>query len=144
MATIKIKYRKSTVDGKEGTVYFKVIHNRVARQINTVYKLLPHEWDDANGKVFQDDAPASRKAYLEKISCGIIKDKLRLEQIVQQFDLSAKPYTADNVVTEFLHPSPQRDFILYAMAIHQRTQSRRKTGCAESCDCIAQFHKVSW
>lgn len=34
MATVKIKFRPSSVDGKEGTVYYQVIHVRVARQIS--------------------------------------------------------------------------------------------------------------
>mgnify|MGYP006918768983 CR=1 FL=1 len=41
MATVKIKFRSSSVDGREGTVYYQVIHKRVARQINTPYKLFP-------------------------------------------------------------------------------------------------------
>ena len=45
MATVKIKFRPSSVDGREGTVYYQVIHGRVARQINTSYKLFPAEWD---------------------------------------------------------------------------------------------------
>ena len=44
MATVKIKFRSSSVDGREGTVYYQVIHKRVARQINTPYKLFPAEW----------------------------------------------------------------------------------------------------
>ena len=31
MATVKIKFRPSSVDGREGTVYYQVIHGRVAR-----------------------------------------------------------------------------------------------------------------
>ena len=41
MATVKIKFRPSSVDGKEGTVYYQVIHVRVARQISTSYRLFP-------------------------------------------------------------------------------------------------------
>lgn len=40
MASVKVKFRPSTVNGKEGTLYYQVIHNRVVRQINTEYKLL--------------------------------------------------------------------------------------------------------
>ena len=29
MATVKIKFRPSSVDGREGTVYYQVIHGRV-------------------------------------------------------------------------------------------------------------------
>lgn len=39
MASIKIKFRPSTVDGKEGGLYFLIIQNRVIRQMNTDYKI---------------------------------------------------------------------------------------------------------
>ena len=40
MTSIKVKFRPSTVDGKEGGLYFQIIHNRVVRQLNTDYKVL--------------------------------------------------------------------------------------------------------
>lgn len=43
MASVKVKFRPSTVNGKEGTLYYQVIHNRVVRQINTEYKLFASE-----------------------------------------------------------------------------------------------------
>ena len=45
MTSIKVKFRPSTVDGKEGGLYFQIIHNRVIRQLNTDYKVLADEWD---------------------------------------------------------------------------------------------------
>ena len=39
MASVKVKFRPSTTTGKEGTIYYQVIHNRVVRQIYTDYKL---------------------------------------------------------------------------------------------------------
>ncbi|TGY05928.1 MULTISPECIES: hypothetical protein [Muribaculaceae] len=48
MATVKLKYRSSCVANKEGSLYYQVIHNRVARQINTLYRIMPHEWDSDN------------------------------------------------------------------------------------------------
>lgn len=48
MATVKLKYRSSYVANKEGSLYYQVIHNRVARQINTLYRIMPHEWDSDN------------------------------------------------------------------------------------------------
>ncbi|MEG1841846.1 MAG: site-specific integrase, partial [Alistipes sp.] len=44
MATVKTKFRASSVTTREGTLFFQVIHNRIARQINTGYKLYPSEW----------------------------------------------------------------------------------------------------
>lgn len=34
------------MEGREGTLYFQIIHGRVARQINTGYRLFPSEWDE--------------------------------------------------------------------------------------------------
>jgi len=48
MATVKLKYRSSCVANKEGSLYYQVIHNRVARQINTLYRIMPHELDSDN------------------------------------------------------------------------------------------------
>lgn len=48
MATVKLKYRSSCVANKEVSLYYQVIHNRVARQINTLYRIMPHEWDSDN------------------------------------------------------------------------------------------------
>ena len=45
MATIKLKFRKSSVEGKEGTLYYQVIHRRVVRQINSGHTLSPEQWD---------------------------------------------------------------------------------------------------
>lgn len=39
MASVKVKFRPSTIGDKEGTLYYQVIHNRVVRQIYTDYKL---------------------------------------------------------------------------------------------------------
>ena len=33
------------MDGKEGGLYFQIIHNRVVRQQNTDYKVFAEEWD---------------------------------------------------------------------------------------------------
>ena len=48
--SVRIKFRKSSVDGKEGTLYYQVIHNRLVRQIGTEYHLFTTEWheDDEN------------------------------------------------------------------------------------------------
>ena len=35
MATIKVKFRASSVEMKEGSLYYQVIHNRLARQVHT-------------------------------------------------------------------------------------------------------------
>ena len=46
MTSIKTKFRPSSVEGKEGSIYFQIIHNRVVRQLNTAYRIFASEWDE--------------------------------------------------------------------------------------------------
>ncbi len=45
MASIKVKYRPSTASGKEGSIYYQVIHGRIVRQVKTDYRIFDTEWD---------------------------------------------------------------------------------------------------
>ncbi len=71
MATIKIKFRASSVSGKEGTLFLQVIHRRVARQLSTWYKVFPEEWDAARQTVaFPEDVSPYRSRYLREEQAG--------------------------------------------------------------------------
>ncbi len=39
MASIKVKFRHTTIIGNEGTLYYQIIKNRATRQLKTNYKL---------------------------------------------------------------------------------------------------------
>ena len=51
MASLKIKYRQSSIEGKAGTLFYQVIHKRIARQISSGYKIYPDEWDISNSQI---------------------------------------------------------------------------------------------
>ena len=57
MASVKVKFRPSTIEGKEGTVYYQIIHNRVIRQLKTDYRIF-HQWKQL------DISPLSIKCHL--------------------------------------------------------------------------------
>ena len=109
VTSIKVKYRPSTVDGKEGCIYYQVIHNRTIRQINTTYKVFVSEWDPQTETIIQSSDIESlervRKLndYRERISW----DTRRLRKIVSQFEQTMSAYSADDVVTEFQRMSSQ-------------------------------------
>ena len=46
MATIKLKFRASSVAEKEGTLYYQVIHKRNVKWISTNYHVFQNEWDE--------------------------------------------------------------------------------------------------
>ena len=102
MASIKVKYRPSTTDSKEGGIYYQVIHGRIVRQINTDCRLFRYEWDSSASAVkILPSATENRKSYLQSVVERIKWDKKRLEAVIALLDGKCKPYTADEVVERF-------------------------------------------
>ncbi len=106
MATVKIRFRASTVETREGTLVYQVIHRRVARQVTTGYRLYPKEWDSRHSMAaIPPDIDGNRRAYLTALQDRVTKDVIALQDIVARLDRAGKHYTADDVVDDFrLHP----------------------------------------
>ena len=102
MATVKLRFRRSTVAGKEGTLYFRITHGRISRQINTGYRIFADEWNGNTLKLPDTDGQQERRSYLFSIEEKIKRDMVRINGIIRQMDLSGKEYTAVQVVDAFL------------------------------------------
>lgn len=98
MTSIKIKFRPSTVDGKEGGIYFQIIHNRVVRQLNTEYKVFAEEWNAESESVV---IKGSRSNFLLGIQERLLWDATRLEKVVRTLETERRRFTADDIITMF-------------------------------------------
>ena len=103
MATVKVKFRTSSVDRKEGTLYYQVIHNRVVRQISIGYKIYPMEWDVVEGRIlFQAACDKGRFCYLQSLDARLKSDVARLNDILSRLGHAGGVFTSDDVVALFL------------------------------------------
>ncbi|MBD5295280.1 MAG: site-specific integrase [Bacteroides sp.] len=100
MASIKVKFRPSTVANREGTIYYQIIHDRKSRQLPTDYHLLPNEWDQRRSMV-AFSRNTRRKPFLLSIRERIRWDIDRLTKIIRRFDTDGLPYSAVDILTEF-------------------------------------------
>ena len=98
MTSIMIKFRPSTVDGKEGGLYFQIIHNRVVRQLNTDYKVFAEEWDAEAESVIVN---GNRSNLLLGIQERLAWDVARLEKVVRSLETERRRFTADDGITMF-------------------------------------------
>ena len=110
MASVKVKFRPSSIDGKEGSIYYQVIHNRVVRQIRTDYRIFESEW---NGKLSMIEIPAmlpaARKHHLKSVIWQVNRDVQRLESVIR--DLSYKgTYSTDAIISRFREISESQSF----------------------------------
>ena len=79
-----------------------MIHDRVARQIGTGYKLYSEEWK--NGEVMLPEQDTDRGRYLAKVVLNLQTMKEQVEAAIRRLDEAGKPYTADDVVAAYLLP----------------------------------------
>lgn len=73
MATVRTKFRASSSEAREGTLFYQVIHNRVARQIHTGYRVYPQEWTAARRHIpaaGMPGKPARLSGGVKDTDCG--------------------------------------------------------------------------
>lgn len=98
MTSIKIKHRPSSVEGKEGCIYFQIIHNRVVRQLNTNYRIFASEWNEDTETIIDN---GDRTNIVNAIKEHLAWDVARLNKVVAQLDAERHKYSADDVITAF-------------------------------------------
>ena len=98
MTSIKIKFRPSLVEGKEGGIFFQIIHNRVVRQLNTDYRVFASEWDAEAECIIMNE---NRSNILCNIKERLEWDYARLKNVIRQLENDNMRFTADDVITAF-------------------------------------------
>ena len=118
MASVKVKFRPSSIDGKEGSIYYQVIHNRVVRQIRTDCRIFESEW---NGKTLTVVVPVwasdERKNYLQSIVRCIAWDIKRLKVIIALYDKRNGNYTTDDIVTKFNEQADEQSLFSFMQGV---------------------------
>ena len=113
--TVKVKFRASSIGTREGTIYYQVIHARVARQVRSDYKLYSWEWDADHAKVIlSPDIEKKRSRYLISMKASLISDLARFKEIIAQLEDTGRPYTTDKVVELYTSLMDCRGFVTYA------------------------------
>lgn len=134
MATVKVKFRPSATEGHEGTLYYRIIHDRIARQVSTGHRLFPEEWDKASA------APVSilpgREAHIHEVHSCIEADLASLHRIITGLERRGLPYSADDVVGAFRSRSEAGDsFFAFMRSVIVQMQRAGRIRIAETYSC---------
>lgn len=115
MTTVKVKFRASSTESKEGALYYRVIHNRMVRQIHAGVKLYGSEWDDSTQDVVLcPGTDSDRQKYLLSVREQLAADAAKLRSIVSRLERNGGAYTADKVVELFHSKAECGSFISFA------------------------------
>ena len=148
MATVKVKFRASSIETKEGSLYYQVIHNRLARQVHTSYKLYPSEWDTSRFKIIlPSDIEEGRRNYLLSMKASLTDDLSRFKEIIMRLDRAGLPYTASKVVELYVSPTNCGGFIAFARELIRELKQIGKRRTAETyttaLNSFVRFHGES-
>ena len=131
MDSIKVKFLPSIVRGKEGTVYYQKIHERVIRQIRTGYRIFKEEWNVACASV-KHPFPEHRNNYLQAVETGIRMDIERMHRIISDFMSKSKGFTSDDLVEEFAKRTRDQSFFNFVQGLILRLKSQGNLRTSET------------
>lgn len=100
MASVKVKFRPSTVADREGAIFYQVIHERATKHILTDYHIFPDEWNAKTAKVIVGKR-SNRQSVIFTIKERIKWDLERLHRLISRLEKKGNSYTTDDVIDEF-------------------------------------------
>lgn len=128
MTTIQLRFRPSTVEGREGTLFYRIIRNRTARPIRTSYKLLPEEWDDRAKRILPPPA-GERRLYLTELQERVDRDLDRLRRIIERLEARNPGFTHEELRAAYAAPERTTLFGFMEETIARlKAQGRQRTG----------------
>ena len=139
MASVRIKFRPSTVEGKEGTLYFQIIHKRVARTVFTDCRVFTSEWDNVSSSVITVGTE-ERKAYLEMVASKLKWSMERFTKIIAGKEKEKAYYSVDDIVSEYnKQPDCPTLFNFIRSMVTKKTAAKRYGTAKTYRDSLASF-----
>lgn len=131
MATIKLKFRASTVAQAEGTLYYQVIHKRKVKWISTGYHVFRDEWDEkAAMVVVPHDGERTRKLQLLR---SIVAWEIRQrKELLWRMTNADKGYSVDELCEAFNHLPPCKTVFTFLQEQVDRQLSMERHGTAKT------------
>lgn len=131
MASVKVKYRPSSVEDHDGVIYYRIIHERKVRQLHTEYHVRSDEWNESSSMVISKPS-GERKPLILSIRERIRWDVERLIEITKKLDNGGLPYTADDVIEEFKRYANEYSLCNYMKSAIVRLNKNGKNGTADN------------
>ena len=133
MASVKVKFRPSSVNGNEGSIYYQVIHNRVVRQIRTDYRIFESEWDDkASTMIVPELTGTGRKNHLQSVISDIEWDIKRLKTIIALYERGNKSYTSDDIILKFNRQADEQSLFSFMQGVIEQLKRLNRIRTSET------------
>ena len=128
MATsIHVKFRASSVDGKEGTLYYCLTHQRAVRCMSTAYHVYPDEWNEKKSCIIIK-GQTGREAKLRLIQLKVNWEICRMQRIIHEREAEAIAYTIDEMADIFRNLPPCQSVFTFVEAQIAKKEKMQRFG----------------
>ena len=131
MATIKLKFRPSSVPETEGTLYYQVIHKRKVKWISTEHHIYADEWDE-NTETIVVAARSERKGALALMQCKIDWALKRWQTILDRLERSHKDYTVEELCETFSKEQTYKTVFVFLQEQVTKKEQMKRQGTART------------
>ena len=133
MASVKAKFRPSVIEGKEGTVYYQIIQNRVIRQLKTDYRIFADEWNDAENNIIIGNS--ERSNLLLSLQERMKWDLKRFEMTIRKLGNQKSTFTVDEIIGSFQNGTDEQSFFNFMQGVIAHLRQMGKIRTAENYSC---------
>lgn len=130
MISVKVKFRPSTVVGKEGVIYYQIIQNRIVRQLTTNYRIFSEEWDESNARLIIGNTPRSN--HLLSLKSCIDWDMKRIQMIINQLTERNIPFSTNDIITAFQRQADEQSLFNFMENVITQLKQIGKQRTAET------------
>ncbi len=146
MATVKLRFRPSSVPDRSGTLYYQVIHRRKTATLCTGCHVYPHEWDRHKGVITECTEANDRnrrRDILEQYRLETEQGLTLMANIAAAKDAASHTYTASDIIDEYRKRSGGVSVFTYisSMVAHKKEMKCYGTAktYANALTCFMKF-----
>lgn len=130
MATIRLKFRPSSVPEAKGTLYYQVIHKRRVKWISTEHHIYADEWNEETMTIAV--ANGERKAALALMQCKIDWAFRRWQAILARIERSQKDYTVEELCETFSKEQTYKTVFVFMQEQVTKKEQMKRLGTAHT------------
>ena len=131
MATIKLKFRPSSVPKAEGTLYYQVIHKRKVKYISTEHHIYADEWDE-KAETIVVTAGSERKGALALMQCKIDWAFKQWHTILDRTERCHKDYTVEDLCQAFCKEQTHKTVFVFLHEQATKKEQMKRLGTART------------
>ena len=126
MASIKVKLRPSSVEGKTGVIYYQITHNRKTQQITTRLRVCPSDWDADEEKLVLS---APNRSMIQN---RIDSDVALLRRVILDLDSCGADYSVSDIINRYKSPQSHILVLDYMRSQVEQLRATNRLGTAKN------------